>query len=60
MPQPTTQSFSMTDSDDNYFYEEDEDYLNTLDVSHPDSPYALIQELYSNETHNFIIRIEQM
>jgi hypothetical protein len=50
----------MTDSDDNYFYEEDEDYLNTLDVSHPDSPYALIQELYSNETHNFIIRIEQM
>ena len=33
--------FSQTYDED--FFGEDEEYLNALDVNHPDSPYGLIQ-----------------
>ena len=41
--------FSLQTYDEDFFGE-DEEYLNALDVNHPDSPYGLIQGTISHFT----------
>ena len=43
-------SFISPQTYDEDFFGEDEEYLNALDVNHPDSPYGLIQGTISHFT----------